>query len=487
MKLADLLQPWITSTIPDCDILGIKNDSRQIERGDLFIAYSGALSDGRKYIAQAVQQGASAVVYEPQYFPADLTLPTHIPCYPIPHLVEQLAAVASQFFHHPSEHLSVSGVTGTNGKTTIAYQLAQAHQLLGRPAAYIGTLGYGQVPNLHPLHNTTPDALEVQRLLSKHLDAGTQQICMEVSSHALVQHRVDHVRFREAIYTNLSHEHLDYHPNMQAYAAAKSLLFAKPGLEWVVLNQDDDHMQQMAAAVSKEVRQWTYGIRNPADVRALDCQLLSHCSRFLIESPWGRHSLTLPNLGLFNISNSLAVYTSLMAHGYPVESVIEILPTLQTTPGRMEIVAHNPYVIVDFAHTPAALDNVLKTIVSLKSSPNVKIWVVFGCGGNRDKTKRPLMAKVVSEQADHVIVTSDNPRHEDPEAIIQDISVGLKPGAAVTTLVDRREAIQHALRSAGKEDIVLIAGKGHENYQIIGDQCFDFSDQDEVRQFLRQG
>lgn len=485
MKLADLVQPWIQQNVPDCDILNIKNDSRHVSLGDLFIAYPGANADGRHYVAQIAQKGARAILYESEQFPENIVLPTTIPCLPFQGLSVHLAAIASRFFQHPSEHMSVVGITGTNGKTTIAYQLAQAHQILGRSAAYMGTLGYGLVPLLLPLNNTTPDALEVQRLLSLHLREGFQQMCMEVSSHALMQHRVDHVRFREAIYTNLSHEHLDYHQTMENYATAKAQLFAKPDLEWVVLNQDDPYVQHMAARVPKGVKQWTYGLGSAANVRAVNYKLFSHCSQFTVASPWGTHELTIPSLGLFNIYNSLAVFTSLLANGYPVQSVVEIMANLRTTPGRMEVVAHNPYVIVDFAHTPAALDNVLKAIVSLRASSAVKIWVVFGCGGNRDKTKRPLMAQIVSELADHVIITSDNPRQEDPDAIIQDILVGVKPGAAVTTIVDRREAIQHALQSAGKEDIVLIAGKGHENYQIVGEQHLHFSDQEEVRQFFK--
>lgn len=485
MKLQDLLQPWVAASLPDCDILGLQNDSRHLRLGDLFIAYPGAVADGRRFIDQAQQVGARAILYDPTKFPEDVILPNTLPCIPFPQLAEHLAALASRFYQNPSEKMSIMGVTGTNGKTTIAYQLAQAHQLLGRPTAYMGTLGVGQVPNLELLNNTTPDALEVQRLLFTHVQTGFQQMCMEVSSHALHQHRVDHIRFREAIYTNLSHEHLDYHETMEAYLQAKASLFAKSGLEWVILNQDDDYVQQIAEVVPKDVRQWTYGIQQPADVRAVDCELFSHSSQFTIESPWGRHDVTIPSLGLFNIYNSLAVYTSLLANGYPVQSVIEVLENLNSTPGRMEIVAQKPYVIVDFAHTPAALDNVLKTIVKLKASDQVKIWVVFGCGGNRDKTKRPLMAKTVSEQADHVVVTSDNPRHEDPEAIIRDIVAGLVPNAAVTTIVDRRAAIRHALSSADREDIILIAGKGHENYQIIGDEHLNFSDQEEVRAFFK--
>lgn len=484
MKLNHLLQPWIKTGIPTCDVLGMQNDSRHLNRGDAFIAYPGAVADGRRFIEQAINQGACAIIYEPNEFPQDITLPNTIPCIALPELTLQLSALANRFYGQPSEHLSIVGVTGTNGKTTVAYLLAQAHELLGRHAAYIGTLGYGQPFYLQPLNNTTPDALQVQQLLFIHKDQRFEQICMEVSSHALDQHRVDNVAFREAIYTNLSHEHLDYHQTMAAYAQAKAKLFAKSGLKWSILNYDDPYVSQMIKAIPKGVQIWTYGLHSGADVRITHYQLHSHNSEFTVDSPWGQYELIIPSLGLFNIYNNVAVYTSLLANGYSVPSVIETLANLQATPGRMEIVARNPTVIVDFAHTPAALDNVIKTLNSLKKSDKVKLWVVFGCGGNRDKTKRPLMAKTVSSQADYVIVTSDNPRKEDPEAIIQDILTGLEPSAVVKTIVDRREAIRYVLNHAGKDDIVLIAGKGHEHYQIIGDEHLHFSDQEEVRSML---
>lgn len=484
ITLRDLLQPWIKNS-QACDVLGMQNDSRQVVAGDLFLAYPGAATDGRRYMNQAVQQGACAIVYDPADMPQDVTVPHTLPCIPFPQLATQLATLASRFFHNPSDHVFVTGITGTNGKTTIAYQLAQAHALLQRSAAYIGTLGYGQAPDLHVLNNTTPDALMLQRILYSYQQQGIAQVCMEVSSHALHQQRVDHIAFREAIYTNLSHEHLDYHQTMLAYAQAKASLFAKPSLKWVILNQDDPHMGTMAAGVPTGVQQWTYGIQKPADVRAVACHLYSHGTCFTVTSPWGRQEIKTPILGLFNIYNSLAVYTSLLAHGYSQQAVGEVMAILPATPGRMEIVAHNPYVIVDFAHTPAALENVMKAILDLRSSGQAKVWVVFGCGGNRDKTKRPLMGKIVSELADQMIVTSDNPRHEEPEAIIQDIVADIKSGAAVTTIINRAEAIHYALSSAARDDIVLIAGKGHEPYQIIGDEHLVFSDQDEVRRFFK--
>lgn len=484
MRLDDLLQPWIALNTDTCDITGVQNDSRRVQPGDLFIAYPGAVVDGRQFIDQAIQKGAAAIVFESVDATTERVSQSSVPCIPFPKLTQHLAALASRFYHDPSAQMSVTGVTGTNGKTTIAYQLAQAHQILGRPAMYIGTLGYGTAQNLHTLQNTTPDALELQRILYLSQQQGMNQVCMEVSSHALAQDRVEKIKFSEAIYTNLSHEHLDYHSTMQAYAAAKASLFAKSSLSWAIVNQDDEYVATMKAGIAKNVQVWTYGIEKPAEVRVVDYQLKSHETRFTVQSPWGKHDVITPLLGLFNIYNSLAVYTSLFAHHYSEQSVIEVMARLPATPGRMEIVAHNPHVIVDFAHTPAALDNVLKAVLRLKSSAQTKIWVVLGCGGDRDKTKRPVMGKIASEQADHVIVTSDNPRHEDPDAIIHDIAMGFVTGATIKTIVNRAEAIRYALDHAAHEDIVLIAGKGHEQYQIIGDDHWVFSDQEEVRQFF---
>ena len=484
MKLSSLLQPWVPTLSQDCEIVGIQNDSRQVKRGELFLAYPGAVTDGRQYLISASEHGAAAIVYEPAQFPDHVILPNDIPCIPMAHLASQLAVLASRFYAQPSHALSVAGVTGTNGKTTIAYQLAQAHQLLGQKSAYIGTLGQGRLPQLSPLHNTTPDALCLQRLFNDYRQQGIQQICMEVSSHALSEHRVDEIAFKEAIYTNLSHEHLDYHQTMASYAKAKASLFSKSSLQWVILNQDDDYVQTMAHAVPNTVQQFSYGLREKADVRAYNCKLYIHGSQFTVDSPWGRQELLIPSLGVFNIYNSLAVYTSLLANGYPIADVVAIMSLLSASPGRMEVVAQKPYVIVDYAHTPDALDNVLKTVLQLKSTPHAKIWVVFGCGGDRDKTKRPVMGRIASAAADQLILTNDNPRHEDPNSIVRDIQAGIPKGTPKMTILDRHTAIEYALQSAAEEDIVLIAGKGHEDYQIIGDERLFFSDQAEVRQIL---
>lgn len=479
MKLAELMSPWIKLTVPDCEVLGLHNDSRQIKPGFLFFAYPGTAADGRCFIPQALSAGAVALVYEPENWPANCQLPREITSVALPGLAKKLAEIASRFYGNPTKKLRVTGVTGTNGKTTIAYQLAQAHELLGERSAYIGTIGQGEVLALQPLANTTPDALCLQQLLHSYTENSIKHLCMEVSSHALCQHRVDSIDFQQAIFTNLSHEHLDYHPNMEAYAAAKAGLFAKPTLKWAVINQDDSYSQLMRAAVSKSCQIISYGIREDADVQALRYEVNLKGTSLELNSPWGNHQLSIKALGFFNIYNALAVFSSLLAFGYPVEKVIPVMAKLQAAPGRMEIVAEEPYAIVDYAHSPDALENVLATLQKVKKG---RILVVFGCGGDRDKTKRPMMGKIASQYADITIITSDNPRTEDPLAIIEAIESGLSSKSTCYKIPDRKQAIAKALCLADKDDIILVAGKGHEDYQQIGTSRYAFSDQAIIRQ-----
>lgn len=478
MELTQLLKPWFKQEIKSCDFKDIKNDSRQIQAGDLFIAYPGAVSDGRLYIEKAVKAGAAAIVYEPNNLPVPFKLPDSLPCIPIPQLAEQLAPIAKRFYQDPSKALKVSGITGTNGKTTIAYQLAQAHDLLGHASAYIGTIGQGNVHQLKPLENTTPDALCLQRLLAQYRDQGIKHVCMEVSSHALSQHRVDGIEFNQALFTNLTLDHLDYHHTMQAYGEAKAMLFAREELEWAIINQDDEYQQFISAAIKPSVKKITYGMRQACDVKAVKWHTDLTGTAIEVQSPWGMHHMNIKALGQFNIYNSLAVFCSLMASGYPADRVVEVMSQLKAAPGRMEIVSSAPYVLVDYAHTPDALENVLTTLNQLKQG---QLWVIFGCGGDRDKTKRPVMGKAASLYADKIVITSDNPRSEDPGAIVDEIANGIPATVSVTKLINREDAIAHALSSAGKNDIILIAGKGHEAYQQIGSEKFAFSDQDVVR------
>lgn len=482
MKLSVLLKPWMTSIVADCEIVGLHNDSRHIMPGYLFLAYPGASVDGRDYLSQAILAGAIAIIYDPDGFDAE-ALPKHLPCIPLEKLASKLASIAARFYDEPGRELNFTAVTGTNGKTTIAYQLAQAHDLLGESAAYIGTIGQGQVRSLQPLDNTTPDALCLQRLFYDYKQHGINQVCMEVSSHALCQHRVDHIDFTQAIFTNLSHEHLDYHQTMQAYAKAKATLFAIPSLKWAIVNLDDAYSQNMLSKCVKGCQKLTYGFHKDCDVRAINCQISMTGSTFDVVSPWGTHHVQVKTLGTFNVYNSLAVLASLFAYGYSPSRVIEVMAQLQASPGRMDVVAKRPCVIVDYAHTPDALENVLSTLQQLKKG---RIWVVFGCGGDRDKTKRPMMGRIASQFADVVMITSDNPRSEDPSSIMDEIATGLLPNTEVLKQVDRTAAIHQVLSLAANNDIVLIAGKGHEAYQQIGQQRFAFSDQDVVHEYLHR-
>ncbi|KTC95800.1 UDP-N-acetylmuramoyl-L-alanyl-D-glutamate--2,6-diaminopimelate ligase [Legionella erythra] len=481
MKLSDLLKHW-TTVSQDCDITGLCNDSRNVKPGDLFIAYPGSAVDGRLFIPQALAHGAKAVVYEPGDWPLSDCPPSSFIGAPLPKLARHLAAIASRFYDDPSNTMQVTGVTGTNGKTTIAYQLAQAHALLGTRAAYIGTLGQGEADQLQPLGNTTPDALALQSLFAHYRQRKIAQVCMEVSSHALAQQRVDSIHFNQAIFTNLTHDHLDYHLTMDAYAAAKAALFKKTDLQWAIVNGDDAYAEKMIAAIQPPCRLLTYGIYESADIRALnwDVSLSGTCIDVL--SPWGEYQLKINALGFFNIYNALAVFSSLLAAGYPHDAVVQVMSQLQPAPGRMEVVAQKPCVIVDYAHTPDALENVLATLEKVKKG---KMLVVFGCGGDRDKTKRPMMGRIASQYADIAIITSDNPRTENPEAIIHEIEQGISSHPSLYKIVNREEAIAKAVSLADQNDIVLVAGKGHETYQQIGQVCHHFSDQEIIRGILR--
>lgn len=483
MKLTQLLKSWIKQDVAECTITGIQNDSRQIQPGDLFVAYPGAAADGRLFIEKAVSSGAAAVVYEPLHFPEQIVLPASVPCISIPELSAQLAFIAKEFYGNPGESLTITGVTGTNGKTTIAYQLAQAHHLLGQGAAYIGTIGQGNVNALKLLDNTTPDSLCLQKLLHQYKEEHLKQVCMEVSSHALAQHRVDAVAFQQAIFTNLTLDHLDYHHNMENYAAAKALLFAEESLQWAIINHDDEYQQVMTAAVKPHVKKLTYGMQPECDVRVLDWHMDISGTKIEVSSPWGQHHLRIKALGAFNIYNSLAVFSSLLASGYDPEKVVDVMAQLKAAPGRLEIVASAPYVLVDYAHTPDALENALITLGQLKEG---RLWVVFGCGGDRDKSKRPIMGKIACTHADQIVITSDNPRTEDPQTIVDEITKGVSSTAPVIQLVNREEAIRFALDNADQNDIILIAGKGHEAYQQIGTVKHAFSDQDVVKKFLKK-
>lgn len=480
MKLSTLLSPWMRWNQQDVDVQGLQQDSRQVKPGDLFFAYPGPGGDGRLYIEAALARGAVAVLYDPVY---DRSVPSG-PCFALPHLMQQLGKIASRFYGDPSSALSITGITGTNGKTTVAYQLAQAHALLGKKSIYVGTLGEGEIEQLHPLANTTPGALQLQQLLSTYQQQGAQQVSMEVSSHALSQDRVAAVCFQQAIYTNLTHDHLDYHETMQAYAEAKARLFQQEHLQVAIFNQDDAYAPVMMKGCASTVQQLTYGLQAGAQFKAYDLTFHLKGTDFKLASPWGIQSISLQIPGLFNVYNGLAIVSSLLASGYAMADVEAVMPRLKASPGRMERVHERPMILIDYAHTPDALEKALTTLRHLKEQSNDsgQIWVIFGCGGNRDPHKRPLMGRIASQYADQVVITNDNPRYESPALIMQAILKGILPACTPCCIPDRKEAIRYAMTHMQPEDTLLIAGKGHEAYQDFGTHKEMFSDHAVVRE-----
>ena len=455
---------------------GLQLDSRKVQRGDLFLAVPGDVHDGRQFIEQAVANGAAAVVAEAPVAGFVDELP--VPLVEIPELRFDVGSLAARFFCHPSRDLHMVGVTGTNGKTTTSRLVAQLGRSLGKSCGVIGTLGATLDDSVVGSANTTPDPVSLQRQLALWRDQGVFAVSMEVSSHALVQGRVNGVEFETAVYTNLSHDHLDYHGSMDAYGRAKLQLFASEGLRHAVVNLDDDFAPQVLAAIGEGVRVITYSTCGAdADVRVENTSFEGTGVEGELLTPWGRGRFASPLPGEFNLANLAAAVTAVVLAGEDLLAVLEAVSRLQPVPGRMQVIPNNLgiQVIVDYAHTPDALEQVL---ASLKAHIGGELVTVFGCGGDRDRAKRQVMGRVASQFSDRVVVTSDNPRSEDPGAILADIASGCSGN--FTLVVDRAEAIARAINEARPGDCVLIAGKGHEDYQIIEGERRYFSDAEQA-------
>jgi UDP-N-acetylmuramoyl-L-alanyl-D-glutamate--2,6-diaminopimelate ligase len=481
MKLYDLLSPWVNSPELQFDIQGIAADHRCVQPGFVFFALSGTHAHGLDYIQGALNNGAVAVVLDEQEQSPTLS----VPLIKISHLKHELSAIAARFFNYPFSSMYITGVTGTNGKTTVAYLLMQAHALLAQGSAYIGTLGVGDLQSMKHTGLTTPAAIELQAFAKELQQKNVSYLSMEVSSHALDQARVANIPFQQAIFTNLTHDHLDYHGSIENYALAKAKLFQMPTLKSIIVNMDDPWFSKMLIKVGN-ASVYGYGFHQSADVRVIKTQWSLKGMSLDCQTPWGDVVLQASLIGDFNVSNVLAVFTALMAQGFELQAVKTALAKLQAAPGRMQVVGHKPLVIVDYAHTPDALEKALTTLNTFKHSTKAgKLWVVFGCGGNRDPLKRPIMGKIAASLADIVVVTSDNPRNEDPVAIMNQIWGGIpETFSAKLAIEDRKLAIITALQEAKQKDIILIAGKGHEDYQEIGSQRSYFSDQFVVKDFL---
>lgn len=475
----------LAAALADSPVSGLCLDSRLLKPGELFIAVPGASADGRNYLPQALASGAVAALAE-----ADGLECRDPRVVPIEGLNRQLSELAGRFYGHPSASLSMTGITGTNGKTTCSLLLAQLFSLVGYPAGVIGTLGCGVVRDgrvaLTETGMTTPDAITLQALLADFANASVDRVAMEVSSHSLEQYRVSAIEFDTAIFTNLSRDHLDYHGDLVSYAHAKSRLFTMPGLAHAVINIDDPVGAEMILRLPPSVASYTYSLCNPAaTVYASDIALTDSGLQANVATPWGDGPLVSPLLGRFNLQNLLAVLASACIQGLTLEQVLHALPRLQAVTGRMERITtgSGPTVVVDYAHTPDALKQVLLT---LREHCKGQLWCVFGCGGDRDRGKREQMGAIASQLADRTIVTSDNPRSEKPDDIVADILQGVAAGAAVDVIADRALAVQSAVWEAADADVVLIAGKGHEHYQLIGAERLPFSDQKQARLALHQ-
>ena len=453
------------------------SDSRRSAPGVAFFAYPGEGADGRSYIPDALRRGASAVVWEEEHF--QWRPEWRVPNAPVRGLKQQAGALADRFYGRPSQQLWVCGVTGTNGKTSCSQWVAALLSERGTRTAVIGTLGAGYPGAFAPLSNTTPDALELHGLLKGFVGDGARAVAMEVSSHALMQGRVAGVAFDCALFTNLSHDHLDYHGSMEAYAEAKARLFDTPGLEAAVLNLDDVIGVRLARRLTaRGLRTIGYSLSRAAvpagGVREFIAAAEIRGGALALESSWGSASAQVKHVGRFNLSNALGVLGCLVAHGVPFAEATARLAALPPVPGRMEQVGERPLVVVDYAHSPDALEKVLQALRPVAQERGGRLAVVFGAGGDRDAAKRPVMGAIAARLADRVMVTSDNPRGEDPLAIISQITRAI--AGAHETEPDRARAIERAVAAAVPADVILIAGKGHENYQEIAGRRLPFSD-----------
>jgi UDP-N-acetylmuramoyl-L-alanyl-D-glutamate--2,6-diaminopimelate ligase len=461
----------------DTPISGLQLDSRKVRAGDLFLAVSGEVHDGRQFIEQAVANGAAAVVAEAPVAGFVDELP--VPLVEVPELRLEAGHLAARFYRHPSRELHMVGVTGTNGKTTTSRLVAQLGRALGRSCGVIGTLGATLGDDVAEAGNTTPDPVSLQRQLAEWRDSGVFAVSMEVSSHALVQGRVNGVDFETAVFTNLSHDHLDYHGSMDAYRRAKMQLFTFEGLQHAVVNADDEHAVQVRAVVEEGVHTLTYSATGgAADVRVENPQFGPDGVRAQLHTPWGSGEFTSPLPGDFNLANLAAAVSALALAGEDILALLEAVSSLQPVPGRMQNVPNTLgiQVIVDYAHTADALEQVL---LALKSHVAGELAVVFGCGGDRDRDKRQVMGRVACSLADRVWVTSDNPRSENPADILRDIESGCSGDYRLVE--DRAEAIARAIAEATSGDCIVIAGKGHEAYQLVDGERLPFSDEEQAR------
>jgi UDP-N-acetylmuramoyl-L-alanyl-D-glutamate--2,6-diaminopimelate ligase len=472
-------------------------DTRSLAAGDAFFAYAVDGADNRPFIDGAIERGAAAVLVQPEGFSGAIDPSTTLA---VPALNELAGSIASAWYNDPSDAMLAVGITGTNGKTSCSQWISAALTALGKRCAIIGTLGTGLPGQLVHTGFTTPDAPQLQRSLAQLRDAGAQAVAMEVSSHALHQGRVNGTAFDIAVFTNLTQDHLDYHGTFEAYEAAKARLFAWPGLRAAVINRDDAAGRRLLASAKGHARTFAYGLDEaPQDAPGAaaaqaDALLLASNVRatatgtafHLTTSDWGNAEVEVQTLGAFNVSNLLGVLGALLAAEVPFDAALVELAKLEPVNGRMQRLGgrlqnDEPLVVIDYAHTPDALEKTLEALRPMAAARGGELICIFGCGGDRDATKRPLMGAIAEKFADGVVVTSDNPRSEDPQSIIEQIAAGMTDASKARRVEDRASAILQAIRGAAREDVIVLAGKGHEATQEIMGKKRAFSDQDHAR------
>lgn len=488
MRLKDLLSGIYDGQLDEkfaaYDISSLSCDSRSVEPQSLFVALSGMRFDGNHYIREAVSKGAIVVIRSNEANTILEDISSSVCVLEVGDPKKFLSDLALRFYGAPSKRLKVFGITGTNGKTTVTYLLESIAHYHQKKCAVIGTINYRIGGEVLPSKNTTPSFLENQQFLSRLADQGVDYSFMEVSSHALVQGRVNLIDFRVAIFTNLTGDHLDYHKTMEEYFRAKSLLFKNLSREAVaIINADDPYGQRLLELT--EARIFTYGFKASARIKARDVRFGFNGSTMTIETPNGSFQLTTPLIGMHNVYNILAAVGASLADGMPLETIKGGLEEIGLIPGRLEAFdcGRDFYVFIDYAHTEDGLKNVIQ---ALRATGETRIITVFGCGGDRDRTKRPKMGKIACELSDYSIVTTDNPRSEEPQAIIDEIKTGFSKDN-YDVVIDRTQAIHKALSMAQPGDVILIAGKGHETYQIFKDRTIDYDERDVIRDFIKAG
>ena len=459
------------------DVTGVNYNSKTTKAGDIFVCLRGEHVDGHNFAADAIKKGAVAVMCETKL---DLDVPEII----VSSAEQSIAGLANRFYEAPSKDLNMIGVTGTNGKTTVTHLVQRIMESSGDKCALIGTLGYklSSDSEYKEAKHTTPQAPELQHVLKTIKDeAHIKNVAMEVSSHALVQNRVGFCEFNCAVLTNLTQDHLDYHITMERYFNAKAMLFErlKQG-DVAVINNDDSYAEKFKSVLKEGVKLYTYGVKKESTISASDISFSPKGVSFVCKTPEQKYNVHLSMNGMFSVYNALAALTVAYAMGLDMTNAIKTLEPLKGVAGRFEVIVHHPLVIVDYAHTPDGLQNVLNAAREITPTGN-NLICVCGCGGDRDATKRPKMGAIAEKLADKVIVTSDNPRSEDPQQIITDILTGFKSLDNITVEADRGKAIALIKDIATENDVVVIAGKGHEDYQILADKTIHFDDREEAR------